>query len=147
MIRFLWRLTGGQSYPQARRPGVAGQRRWARWRRARSAGPDPSEPDGFEGYVRHFQLTEAELRRLHRHHALQCYGWFGGALFALGFGVTTAVLTEGALLGLSTCWLGWLLLAAAAGSSLRAWQLRERRLGSFGEWTHRPREWFPSLFS
>jgi len=106
----------------------------------------PGEPTDFAGWARRFGLAEADLRNLHRRHA----GWFtflfGDALFALAFGATTAFATFGWRPALLAVLLALLFLAGAAGHSLRAWQLRERRLGSFGEWARRPRAWWPPPF-
>ncbi|MCC8998855.1 MAG: hypothetical protein LM522_05065 [Candidatus Contendobacter sp.] len=112
----------------------------------RRAGPDPSEPIGFADAVQVFKLTDAQLRGLHRGHAARFYFLFGGALFALSFGATAAFLAGGpARAGLAV--LGALLfLAAAAGHSLRAWQIRTRHLHSFEAWMDQPRAWFPPIF-
>ena len=113
----------------------------------RRAGPDPSEPIGFADAVQVFKLTDAQLRGLHRGHAARFYFLFGGALFALSFGATAAFLAGGPARALLAVLLALLFLATAAGSSLRAWQLRERHLHSFEDWIHQPRAWFPSIFS
>jgi hypothetical protein len=113
-------------------------------RRERPA--DPGEPTDFEGWVRRFRLSDADGQRLHRQHAGRFYFLFGGALFALAFGTTSAFVAFGPALALLAALLALLFLAGAAGSSLRAWQIRERRLGSFGEWAKTPTAWFPSIF-
>ena len=113
-------------------------------RRERPA--DPGEPTDFEGWVRRFRPSDADGQRLHRQHAGRFYFLFGGALFALAFGTTSAFVAFGPALALLAALLALLFLAGAAGSSLRAWQLRERRLGSFGEWAKTPTAWFPSIF-
>ena len=126
-----------------RPPGGGTRFPWAGGRRERPA--DPDAPTDFAGWVRRFRLTDADLRTLHRRHAARFYFLFGGALFALTFGRPSAFVTFGPALALLAVLLALLFLAAAAGSSLRAWQLRERRLSSFGEWTRRPRAWFPPI--
>ncbi|MBK8751726.1 MAG: hypothetical protein IPL99_08775 [Candidatus Competibacteraceae bacterium] len=141
MLRFFWRWAGGKTYPPvtvAQRPGAGG-------RREPAAGPDPGEPVGFADAVQFFNVTDAQLRGLHRRHAARFYFLLGGALFALSFGVTTAFLRGGPARALLAVLLALLFLAAAAGSSLRAWQIRERHLHAFGDWIHRPRAWFPPI--
>lgn len=128
-----------------RLPGGGTRRPWAGWRRERPAAP--GEPTDFAGWARRFGLTEADLRRLHRRHAARCALLAGGALFALAFGATAAFAAFGGGPALLAVLLALLFLAGAAGHSLRAWQLRERRLGSFGEWASRPGAWVPSFFS
>jgi hypothetical protein len=133
MLGWGWRLPDGAF----RRPG-AGKRR------ERPAAP--GEPADFAGWVRHFGRTDAELRTLHHRHAARCYFLFGGALFALAFGATRAFVTFGPALAALAVLLALLFLAGAAGHSLRAWQVRERDLHSFGAWARRPRAWFPPIF-
>lgn len=140
MFGFVGRLLGGRIGRAAggMRPGPV---------RGRPIAAPDVEPADFAHWVQYYRLTDADLRRLHRRHAVRCYGLFGGALCALGFGATTAFITFGAGLALVDGLLALLFLAGAAGHSLRAWQLRERRLGSFGEWASRPGAWVPSFFS
>ena len=127
-----------------RSPGGGTRLPWAGGRRESPA--DPAEPADFAGWVRRFGLTDADLRALRRRHAARFYFLFGGALFASSFGATAALVAFGpALAGLALL-LALLFLAGAAGHSLRAWQIRERRLGAFGEWASRPRAWFPPIF-
>ena len=126
-----WLPGGGTRFP-----GAGG-------RRERPAAP--GEPADFAGWVRHFGLTDAELRTLHRRRAARFYFLFGGALFALAFGATAAFATFGPARAALAVLLALLFLAGAAGHSLRAWQVRERRLGAFGEWVRRPETWFPPV--
>jgi hypothetical protein len=67
-------------------------------RRERPA--DPGEPTDFEGWVRRFRLSDADGQRLHRQHAGRFYFLFGGALFALAFGTTSAFVAFGPALAL-----------------------------------------------
>ena len=143
MLRFLWRWAGGQTDS----PVTPAQGRWAEGRREPAAGSNPGEPDGFADSVQFFNVTDAQLQSLHRRHAARFYFRFGGALFALSFGATAAFLAGGPARALLAVLLALLFLATAAGSSLRAWQLRERHLHSFEDWIHQPRAWFPSIFS
>ena len=115
--------------------------------RGRERPADPAEPADFAGWVRRFGLTGADLRALHRRHAARFTFLAGGALFALAFGATAALVTCGPARAALAALLALLFLAGAAGHSLRAWQIRERRLGSFGEWVRTPAAWFPTLFS
>ena len=126
MLGLGWRLPGGGT----RLP-------WAGGRRERPAAP--AEPTDFAGWVRRFGLTDAELRTLHRRHAARFTFLFGGALFALAFGATAALVTFGPALAALAVLLALLFLAGAASHALRAWQIRERRLGSFGEWVRNAR--------
>jgi hypothetical protein len=128
-----------------RLPGGAFRRPWAGERRERPAAP--GEPADFAGWVRRFGRTDAELQALHRRHAARFTFLAGGALFALAFGATAALVTCGPARAALAALLALLFLAGAAGHSLRAWQIRERRLGSFGEWVRTPAAWFPTLFS
>lgn len=123
-----------------------GGTRFPRVGRRRQRPADPAAPTDFAGGVRRFGLTDADLRSLHRRHAARCYLLFGGALFALAFGATSALVTFGPALAALAALLALLFLAGAAGHSLRAWQLRERRLGPFGEWVRRPGAWWPPPF-
>ena len=127
-----------------RPPGGGTRFPWAGGRRESPA--DPADPADFAGWVRRFGLTDAGLRTLHRRHAARCYLLFGGALFAASFGATAARVAFGpALAGLALL-LALLFLAGAAGHALRAWQIRERRLGPFGEWAKTPGAWWPPPF-
>lgn len=144
---FFGRLLGGKTSPPDPRRLTGATRAWAASPRARPARSRAAEAEGFARAVRDHGLTGADLRRLHRQYALHGYALTAGALFALAFGVTTAFLTFGPALALLAVLLALLFLAAGAASSLRAWQLRERRLGAFGEWARRPRAWFPPLCS
>lgn len=134
MFGFLGRLLGGR----ALRPRAG-------WWRAPPA--DPAAPADFAGWVRQFGLTDADLRRRHRRHAARCYVLAGCALFALAFGATSAFVTFGPALAALAGLLALLFLASAAGHALRAWQIRARRLGAFGEWAKTPAAWFPPFFS
>lgn len=138
MFRFVGRLLGG------RIGRVAGGMRPGPVRGRPRAAPDV-EPADFAHWVQYYRLTDADLRRLHRRHAVRCYGLFGGALFALGFGATRADLAFGWALALLAVLLALLFLAGAARSALRAWQIRERRLDSFGAWAKTPAAWLPPL--
>lgn len=134
---FGWRLLGGAI---ARPSG--GSRAGARRER-----PDaPAEPADFAGWVRRFGLTDAGLRTLHRRHAARCYLLFGGALFAASFGATAALVAFGSAAAGLALLLALLFLAGAAGHALRAWQIRARRLGAFGEWAKTPAAWLPPPF-
>lgn len=136
MLGFLGRLFGGRAlFPRRDAP---------RERPAERA--ERAEPADFAGWVRHFGLDEAGLRTLYRRHAARCYLLLGGALFAASFGASAALAASGpALAGLALS-IAALFLAGAAGHSLRAWQVRERRLGAFGEWAKTPGAWLPPPF-
>lgn len=138
MFGFVGRLLGG-----GRRPAAGGVWPGAGCGRLRAA--PVAEPADFARWVQYYRLTDADLRRLHRRHAVRCYGLFGGALFALGFGATRAYLAFGWALALLAVLLALLFLAGAARSALRAWQIRERRLDSFGAWARTPAAWLPPL--
>ena len=127
-----------------RPPGGGTRFPWAGGRRESPA--DPADPADFAGWVRRFGLTDAGLRTLHRRHAARCYLLFGGALFAASFGATSAYLTFGGALAMLAILMALWFVAGAAGSALRAWQIRQRRLCAFGEWAKTPAAWFPSLF-
>lgn len=147
LFRVVWRWFGGQSAQRDYRQVKDAVRDAANRRREPSTDSNPDGPLDFESHVRHRRLTEADLRRLRRQHASQFYFLFGCALFALAFGATTAFVAFGPALAALAVLLALLFLAHAAARSLRAWQIRERRLGSFGEWLRRPGTWFPPLFS
>lgn len=134
MVGFFWRFFGGRALFSRR----------AAARRERPDAPaGPAEPTDFSGWVRRFGLGDADLRTLHRRRAARCYCLLGGALFAASFGASAALAAFGpALAGLALLLAG-LFLAGAAGHSLRAWQIRERRLAGFGEWAKTPGAWFP----
>lgn len=106
-----------------------------------------SESEAFAQAVQEYGRSETDLKNLHRYHTVRVYALTAGALFTLAYSLTTAFLTYGAGIGGLAVLLALLFLAGAAQSSLRAWQLRERRLGSFSEWLRQPRVWFPFLFS
>lgn len=105
------------------------------------------EPTDFAGWVGHFGLTDADLRTLHRRHAARGYFLAGGALFAASFGATGALVTSGPALAALALLLALLFLAGAARGAFRAWQIRERRLGAFGEWVKTPAAWVPPFHS
>ena len=144
-FHFLWRLVGGRDVIQdARRITDATRAVKAR----RPEAPTPSELSASEAFaqaVQEYGRTEADLNNLHRHHTARCHVLAAGALFALAYGVTTTCLTQGAWIGVWALWLAPWFLAGAAQSSLRAWQLHERRLGSLREWVRQPRGWFPPI--
>lgn len=142
----VWRWCGGRGYQRDCRHVKDAADAAATGRRDPRADAHPGGPLDFADYVRQYRLTDADLRRRQRRLAIEFYLLFGAALFALGFGATTAVVTFGPGLALVDGLLALLFLAGAAARSLRAWQIRERRLGSFGEWARRPREWFPPPF-
>lgn len=146
MLRFFGRRAGGRTRRRDVRPVTVTQRPGAGGWRESSAGPDPGEPDGFADAVQAFNVTDAELQSLHRRHTARFYFLFGGALFALAFGATAAFLRGGPARALLAVLLALLFLAAAAGHSLRAWQIRERQLHSFEAWMDQPRAWFPPIF-
>lgn len=137
-LRFAGRLLGGKTLQRNCHPFVTDSSP------ARPRESSPDKPIGFTGYVRRYRLTEADLHRLHRRHAWRCYSLLAGALFALAFGATSALASGGELALLAVLW-ALLFLAGAASGSLRAWQIRQRRLGSLGDWLRQPHGWFPPL--
>ena len=148
MIRFVrragssvWRFFGGRSLARNGPPA-----------RRRPPAPDERVPAGdaahrFRAAVRRYGLSEADLRRRHRREALRCHVLLGGALFAASFGATSAYLAFGGALALLAVFLALFFVVGAAQSALRAWQIRERRLGAFGEWVRTPAAWWPPFFS
>ena len=148
MIRFvrragssIWRFFGG--------PGLARNGPPAR---RRPSAPDERAPAGddaqrFRAAVRQYRLDEAALRRRYRREAVRCYVLLGGALFAASFGATSARFTFGGALAMLAILMALCFVAGAARSAFRAWQIRERRLGAFGEWVRTPAAWCPSFFS
>lgn len=139
----VWRFFGGETH-RRQLQHVQGA---ARDLLARSdTNPPTAAPplQQFEDFQRFYRVSELDLRVLHRQRAAQVYFLAGCALFAVAFGATSAWLRSGPPLAALAVLLALLFLAVAARHSLRAWQIRERRLGSFGEWLRRPRVWFPS---
>ena len=135
----VWRFFGGRSLVRNRPPA-----------RRRPPAPDemPAGDDAqrFRAAVRQYRLDEAALRRRYRREAIRCHVLLGGALFAASFGATSAYLTFGGALAMLAILMALWFVAGAAGSALRAWQIRQRRLCAFGEWAKTPAAWFPSLF-
>ncbi|MBL8260055.1 MAG: hypothetical protein JNM60_09635 [Candidatus Competibacteraceae bacterium] len=137
-----WRLVGGKGHERDFRKLERAGRSAAANLLARA----PAEPlADFEACVRAYGLDDRGLRRLHRRHARQFYFFAGGGLFAATFGATAAFQQSEAL-GLLAVLLALLFWAVATRHALRAWQIRERRLGGYGEWLRRPGTWFPPLF-
>lgn len=139
--KIVWRFLGGVVYQRDFRQLQAVTRSIV----AQTGAPVPEEPGGFEDYVHFYQLSGSDLCRLRRQHVVRFYFMAGCALFASTFGLTATLSTFGWTLGLLTVLLASLFTAIAARHSLRAWQIRERRLGSLREWLNRPRVWLPPL--
>lgn len=137
-VRGVWKLFGGKSHKRDFQIGRA-----AAADLYTAARRPETRPDGFEDCVLAYGLSDRDLSRLHRQHAWQCYVFSGGGVFAATFGATSALAHSGALIGMLALLLALLFFARAAQHSLRAWQIRERRLGAFGEWLRRPGVWFP----
>ena len=134
----VWRFFGGRSLvrngpPAHRRPPAPAL-----------AGDDARR---FEDALRRFGVSETALRQRHRREVVRCYVLFGGALFAVSFGATSARFTFGGALAILAILMALWFVAGAARSAFRAWQIRERRLGAFGEWVRTPAAWCPSFFS
>lgn len=145
----LWRYVGGPLVARDARATAAAARRIRTTLFAQ-------EPDGegstsedaarFGEALERFALSDADLGRIHRAQAVRFYLFTGAALFAASFGTTSAYLTFGAPIALLAALMALLFLLVGAQGGLRAWQVRERRLSSFGEWLHTPRAWLPPMF-
>ncbi len=145
LTRGLWRFAGGPLFEQTYRQlqtVATGLYRPGAEKIARPAARERS----FEACVADYGLSETDLRALHRRRAAFFYLLVGGALFALGFGATAAFSTFGPGLAAVAVLAACLFVAGAAGHSLRCWQIRTRRLGSFRDWWRQPRQWFPWPF-